>query len=96
MTFVDNVATLGIENCLVDPLQRIFTSQVINDMEDTKVQELATEMCYISEERDRLDAELKKLQAGLRALSLFNIQKPVLGNPPVFGMSHVLLLNNKG
>ncbi|KAJ9363438.1 hypothetical protein DTO280E4_2420 [Paecilomyces variotii] len=84
VTFVDNVATLGIENCLVDPLQRIFTSQVINDMEDNKIQELATELSYISEERDRLDAELKKLQAGLRALSLFNIQKPLLGNPPVF------------
>lgn len=94
MTFVDNVATLGIENCLLDPLHRIFTSQVINDMEDNQVQELAAELPYISEERDGLAAELKKLQAGLRTLSIFNIQKPLLDSPPIFGMSHILLLNN--
>lgn len=27
VTFVDNVATLGIENCLLGPLERIFTTQ---------------------------------------------------------------------
>lgn len=85
MTFVDNVATLGIENCLLDPLQRIFTSQVVNNMDDDQIRELAMEPPYIHEERQRLGRELDKLQAGLRALSVFNTQKPSLGNPPLLG-----------
>ncbi|KAF4163914.1 hypothetical protein CNMCM6936_000138 [Aspergillus lentulus] len=83
VTFVDNVATLGIENCLLDPLQRIFTSQVVNNMDDDQIRELAMEPPYIHEERQRLGRELDKLQAGLRALSVFNTQKPSLGNPPL-------------
>ncbi|RJE19221.1 dynamin GTPase [Aspergillus sclerotialis] len=82
LTFIDNVAIVGIENCLLDPLQRIFTSQVINDMEDDQIRELAAEPSYICEERDRLTRELAKLQAGLRTLSIFNTQKPSLDGPP--------------
>ncbi|KAF7180986.1 hypothetical protein CNMCM7691_000115 [Aspergillus felis] len=84
VTFVDNVATLGIENCLLDPLQRIFTSQVVNNMDDDQIRELSMEQPYIHEERQRLGRELDKLQAGLRALSVFNTQKPSLGNLPLF------------
>lgn len=86
VTFIDNVATLGIENCLLDPLQRIFTSLVINNMEEDQIRELATEPSFICEERDRLASELAKLQAGLRTLNIFNTQKPSLGGPPPMGM----------
>lgn len=82
MTFVDNVATLGIENCLLDPLQRILSSQVINNMHDDQVRELASEPSFTSDERDRLASEVEKLQAGLRTLKTFNIQKPSLSGPP--------------
>ena len=82
MTFVDNVATLGIENCLLDPLQRILTSQVINNMDDDQVRELASEPSFISDERGRLASEVEKLQAGLRTLKTFNIQKPSMSGPP--------------
>ncbi|GFF97114.1 interferon-induced GTP-binding protein Mx [Aspergillus udagawae] len=84
VTFVDNVATLAIENCLLDPLQRIFTSQVVNNMDDDQIRELSMEQPYIHEERQRLGRELDKLQAGLRALGVFNTQKPSLSNPPLF------------
>ncbi|RAK86367.1 dynamin family protein [Aspergillus costaricaensis CBS 115574] len=57
VTFVDNVATLGIENCLLEPLQRILTSQVINNMHDDQVRELASEPSFTSDERDRLASE---------------------------------------
>jgi hypothetical protein len=93
--FVDNVATLGIENCLLEPLQRIFTSQVVNNMEDDQVRELAAEPSYISEERDRLGGELEKLQAGLRTLSLFNTQKPFLGRPSLVGMFQRLTVEKR-
>ncbi|KAI2846347.1 hypothetical protein CBS147343_7510 [Aspergillus niger] len=82
VTFVDNVATLGIENCLLDPLQRILTSQVINNMDDDQVRELASEPSFISDERGRLASEVEKLQAGLRTLKTFNIQKPSMSGPP--------------
>ncbi|KAL4923598.1 P-loop containing nucleoside triphosphate hydrolase protein [Aspergillus undulatus] len=75
VTFVDNVATLGIENCLLEPLQRLFTSQVVNDMEDSQLQQIAAEPLYVSEERNRLTRDLEKLQAGLRT---FNMFRPVL------------------
>jgi hypothetical protein len=85
VTFVDNVATLGIENCLLDPLQRIFTSQVVNNMDDDQIRELSMEQPYVNEERQRLGSELNKLQAGLQALKVFNPQKPSLSSPPPFG-----------
>ncbi|GFF54198.1 Dynamin family protein [Aspergillus udagawae] len=84
VTFVDNVATLGIENCLLDPLQRIFTSQVVNNMADDQIRELSMEQPYVNEERQRLGSELNKLQAGLQALKVFNPQKPSLSSPPPF------------
>ncbi|RMJ24443.1 dynamin GTPase [Aspergillus sp. HF37] len=95
VTFVDNVATLGIENSLLDPLQRIFTCQVINNMEDDQVRELATEPSYIREERDRLMSELAKLQAGLRTLNIFNIQMPSLGGRPLSSMFLVFSSENQ-
>lgn len=75
ITFIDNVATLGIENCLLGPLSSILTSQTVNDMEDKQVQDIAAEPSSIVDERDRLTRELEKLQAGSRTLSKFNIRK---------------------
>lgn len=82
VTFVDNVATLAIENCLLRPLDQMFTSQTINNMKDEEVQQLAAEPSYILEERERLSGELAKLQAGLRAFGPFNIHPPSM---PPFG-----------
>ncbi|KAJ5899484.1 hypothetical protein N7495_004228 [Penicillium taxi] len=85
ITFVDNVATLGIENCLLGPLGSILTSQTINNMEDKQVQDLAAEPSFIADERAHLTWELEKLQAGSRTLSKFNIRKiaakPTFINP---------------
>ncbi|KAH8423399.1 uncharacterized protein LDX57_001158 [Aspergillus melleus] len=82
VTFVDNVATLAIENCLLRPLDQMLTSQTINNMKDEEVQQLAAEPSYILEERERLSGELAKLQAGLRAFGPFNIHPPSM---PPFG-----------
>ncbi|PYH65780.1 uncharacterized protein BO88DRAFT_470972 [Aspergillus vadensis CBS 113365] len=40
------------------------------------------EPSFTSDERDRLATEVEKLQAGLRTLKTFNIQKPSLSGPP--------------
>ncbi|KAJ5628948.1 hypothetical protein N7490_011176 [Penicillium lividum] len=75
VTFIDNVTTLGIENCLLDPLSGILTSQTINNMEDKQVQDLAGEASYITEERERLIREQEKLQNSLSVLNQCKIQK---------------------
>lgn len=95
MTFVDNVATLGIENCLLDPLQRIFTSQSVNNMGDDQIQELAAEPSFISDERARLTKELERLQAALQTLSIFDIQNPFPGRPILFSRSTSQQLTTK-
>ncbi|OJJ43880.1 hypothetical protein ASPZODRAFT_73608 [Penicilliopsis zonata CBS 506.65] len=68
-TFIDNVAILAIENCLLLPLEAIFTSLTINNMEREQIELLASEPAYIKQDRNTLQNELEKLQAGLRACS---------------------------
>ncbi|KAK1149052.1 hypothetical protein N8T08_007729 [Aspergillus melleus] len=85
VTFVDNVATLAIENCLLGPLASIFTSLTINNMEDEQIQELAAEPFFVREERERLNGELEKLQAGLRTFTSFHVYKPSI---PLFAKSN--------
>jgi hypothetical protein len=87
LTFVDNVATLAIENCLLVPLERIFTSQAVNDMDDEQISELAAEPPHIRQERERLSSELEKLQAGMQAFNVFTTDGSSLPPPPSFGKS---------
>ncbi|KAL4790933.1 P-loop containing nucleoside triphosphate hydrolase protein [Aspergillus venezuelensis] len=93
ITFVDNVATLGIENCLLGPLQHIFTSQVVNDMEDVQIKQLAAEPTYLSEERDRLTKELEKLRAGLRTFDMFRPMISPFKRSDGNGRSRLLAIN---
>ncbi|KAF3385512.1 Interferon-induced GTP-binding protein Mx2 [Penicillium rolfsii] len=78
--FIDNVAILAIENCLLRPLEHIFSNQVINDMDDEQIEKLAGESQEVREERERLSGELKKLEAGMRTLGTF-----ALGRASVVG-----------
>ncbi|OJK01635.1 hypothetical protein ASPACDRAFT_51424 [Aspergillus aculeatus ATCC 16872] len=84
MTFVDNVAILGIENCLLAPLETIFTAQTINNLSDERIQDLASEPSSVEQERKRLSEDLRKLQEGLSTLRLFSTQMPTLSKPMVF------------
>ena len=82
MTFFDNVAILAIENCLLAPLERIFTCQTVSDMSDEQIQELASERPYVRETRERLGRELEKLQAGLRTFEDFSNTRVSLPQRP--------------
>lgn len=93
MTFVDNVAILGIENCLLAPLETIFTAQTINNLSDERIQDLASEPSSVEQERKRLSEELRRLQEGLSTLRLFSTQMPTLSKPMVF--SKVLLARTR-
>lgn len=88
VTFVDNVATLAIENCLLDPLERIFTSQIVNDMDDGKISILAAEQSHVPQERVRLTVELITLQSGIRFLNSIAIGHTSQARRPGFGEWH--------
>ncbi|KAE8143529.1 P-loop containing nucleoside triphosphate hydrolase protein [Aspergillus pseudotamarii] len=87
VTFVDNVATLAIENCLLSPVEHIFTSQTVNNMDDQQIRELAAESSHVQQDRQRLDQELKRLQAGLDTFNIFSTESSALQRPPIFGKS---------
>ncbi|OGM43949.1 dynamin family protein [Aspergillus bombycis] len=84
VTFVDNIATLGIENCLLWPLEQIFTSQTVNNMDDQQIRELAEEAPHIQHDRQRLNQELNQLQAGLRTFNFFNTESLSFQRPSIF------------
>jgi hypothetical protein len=71
LIFVNNVVTLGIENCLLDPLNEIFTGQTINDMSDSEIEKLAAEPDFVQGERERLSREIDQLENGRRILNRF-------------------------
>lgn len=70
-TFVNNVNTLAVENSLLSPLRGIFTSQVVNSMDDSQIHELAAEPPKVTEERTRLCKEVDEFRAAIRALDVF-------------------------
>ncbi|KAI9925789.1 hypothetical protein MW887_005595 [Aspergillus wentii] len=73
-SFIENIAILGIENCLLHPLESVFTGLTVNDMDDAAIQYLASEHKFVQADRELLRSELDKLQACLRICSRCNIQ----------------------
>ncbi|KAL3496847.1 hypothetical protein BJX62DRAFT_248971 [Aspergillus germanicus] len=87
MIFINNIVVLGIENCILEPLERIPTCQTINNMEDDQIQRIETEPDHLAGEREDLSKGIEKLQAGLRVLSLSKPMEPSWANVPVFETS---------
>ena len=65
---VDNVAVLGIEFCLLEKLSDMLSSDVVMNLDDTVVQEIAGEEEDSQKERARALAKLQSLEAGLQTL----------------------------
>ncbi|PGH06396.1 hypothetical protein GX51_02408 [Blastomyces parvus] len=65
-TFIDNVAILATENCLILPLESILTPLTINAMEEAEINRLAAEPTYVQRNREQLRSDLSKLNAALR------------------------------
>lgn len=45
LTFIDNVQNLVIENCVLNSLENIFPSSVINDTDESQIEDLARSLC---------------------------------------------------
>lgn len=84
MTFIDNVAMLAIENCLLRPLEHIFTSRLVNELSDERIGHLAAEETGGTETRERLNRELGKLHKAKRELKALNKDSSSPPPPPVF------------
>ena len=65
---VDNVAILGIEFCLLEKLSDMLSSDVVMNLEDDVVQEIAAEQPDSQIERARALTKLQSLEAGLQTL----------------------------
>lgn len=85
MTFIDNVAILAIENCLLRPLEHIFTGQTVLDLDDNKICKIAAEPSTTQRDRERLNEELEKLRKGRQALNAFSADGSSLRAPPILG-----------
>jgi hypothetical protein len=85
LIFVQNVAILAIENCLLSPLEDVFSSQTIVDMDDDQVQKVAAEPPENPKKRKRLNDEIGMLRDGKRMLAAYKQDEKSLPKPPILG-----------
>jgi hypothetical protein len=55
------------------PLETVFTSLTVDEMEDVDVRRIASEPPYVQASRQQLRAELASLSEGLRACNGYSI-----------------------
>jgi hypothetical protein len=65
---VDNIAVLGIEFCLVEKLSEMLSSDVVMNLDDAVVQDIAGEEEDSQKERARTLKKLQILESGLQDL----------------------------
>ncbi|KAF2146892.1 uncharacterized protein K452DRAFT_242078 [Aplosporella prunicola CBS 121167] len=64
--FVDNVAALVIENCLLSELPELFSPAIVAGMDDEQLEVLAAESQQVTAERAQLNRKISVLKEGLR------------------------------
>ena len=72
---MDNVATLGIEQCLLSGLADMFSPNVVMTVPEPMLQEIAAEPEDAQAERKRLTHKLGVLETGLKTLNRLNRQR---------------------
>ncbi|KAL4785160.1 hypothetical protein BJX76DRAFT_356335 [Aspergillus varians] len=70
--YTENIAMLAIENCLLLPLETIFTSKLVCQMGTEQVIRLASEPASIQHSREALQKKVEKLQACLKICSRYD------------------------
>ncbi len=78
-TVVDNFAVLAIEFCLLSTLPSILSPKIIDDLDDSTIQEIAAETTESQAERTRLTEKLINLDVALKALHRLDRHKPIGG-----------------
>jgi hypothetical protein len=67
--FINNIAVLAIENCLLSELSGIFSPSLIADLSDQMLCAIAAESKEVDEERSSLREKLRALQSGKQILN---------------------------
>jgi hypothetical protein len=75
-TFIDNLATLVVENCLINDLVDIFSATEIPNMADDVLDRLASESEDVQERRIKLETKLKCLRESLKICEKNQIHIP--------------------
>ncbi|KAF2132512.1 dynamin-1 [Dothidotthia symphoricarpi CBS 119687] len=66
--FINNIAVLAIENCLIKDLSSIFSPTLIANLDDDKLHAIASESSEIRHDRDSLRQKLSALEGGKSVL----------------------------
>lgn len=82
-TFVDNVATLGIELCLLDGLEDLFSAVTVAGMSDEDVNKLASESPEDMLHRRTTEKRLEKLKAGREVCQRYSLPDLQADNPAI-------------
>jgi hypothetical protein len=86
-TFIDNVTTLAIENCLLAGLARIFTSDMILDMNDNQLARLAGESEQTLSDRKYAEEKSRLPKKSLETCRLHMSRRPILGEDSQRGLA---------
>lgn len=68
--FISNIAVLAIENCLITDLSSLLDPELVLNMNEEKLQMIASESDDVRAERTALKQKLADLKAGKRILDL--------------------------
>ncbi|CAO2656981.1 Nn.00g057840.m01.CDS01 [Neocucurbitaria sp. VM-36] len=74
--FINNIAVLAIENCLIKNLAGIFSPSLIADLSDEKLHAIAAESDKVREDRNSLRQKLSALQSGKEILNEHIAMRP--------------------
>jgi hypothetical protein len=74
--FMNNVASLAIEQCLLVGLPKIFSSSTVRNMKDDTLAAIAAESRATVAERSRLTKKLELLETGLETIRRFTPRGP--------------------
>ncbi|KAI0437420.1 P-loop containing nucleoside triphosphate hydrolase protein [Xylaria telfairii] len=80
--FTDNVIILAIENCLIKDLPTIFTTGLVSQMDNDKLERLAAESADVQVERAELEVECEALQKGLDLCKTYRTRNPAILQDP--------------
>ena len=70
LVFMNNVASLAIEQCLLSSVAKMLSSVTVRDMEDEELRAIAAESDETIQERARLSDRVKTLEKALGILRL--------------------------
>lgn len=80
--FINNVAVLGIESCLIANLTSIFSPSLVTSMNNTELNLIAAECSKTRAKRASLTRKLDALTKGKRVLRIYAVSQPRTHQPP--------------